>query len=138
MTRAYRLIGTQQAREPLVLVASERKGRLTLLSKGGPACSAKVALGVVTTPLACRCWPRRVEPGLRKAMRGSANDIVIGVGGKQIIIDDPSGNPVELFEPTRLEARGLSSDSRAISRRGRGSARSAEPARCACLRRESR
>jgi len=26
------------------------------------------------------------------------------VGGKQILLDDPSGNPVELFEPTRPEA----------------------------------
>ncbi len=33
------------------------------------------------------------------------NDIVTGVGGKQILVDDPSGNPVELFEPTRREAR---------------------------------
>ena len=29
------------------------------------------------------------------------NDIVIGPGGAQIILDDPSGNPVELFEPGR-------------------------------------
>lgn len=27
------------------------------------------------------------------------NDIVIGNGGKQILLEDPSGNPVELFEP---------------------------------------
>jgi catechol 2,3-dioxygenase-like lactoylglutathione lyase family enzyme len=33
------------------------------------------------------------------------NDIVTGVGGKQILVDDPSGNPVELFEPTIGEAR---------------------------------
>jgi catechol 2,3-dioxygenase-like lactoylglutathione lyase family enzyme len=33
------------------------------------------------------------------------NDIVTGVGGKQVLIDDPSGNPVELFEPTIDEAR---------------------------------
>jgi catechol 2,3-dioxygenase-like lactoylglutathione lyase family enzyme len=33
------------------------------------------------------------------------NEIVTGVGGMQILIDDPSGNPVELFEPTRAEAR---------------------------------
>jgi catechol 2,3-dioxygenase-like lactoylglutathione lyase family enzyme len=32
------------------------------------------------------------------------NDIVTGVGGKQILVDDPSGNPIELFEPTRPEA----------------------------------
>ena len=37
------------------------------------------------------------------------NAIVTGVGGKQIIVDDPSGNPVELFEPTNPAAR-LSSD----------------------------
>jgi catechol 2,3-dioxygenase-like lactoylglutathione lyase family enzyme len=29
------------------------------------------------------------------------NDIVNGIGGRQILIDDPSGNPVELFEPRR-------------------------------------
>ncbi|MGI8415363.1 MAG: VOC family protein [Nakamurella sp.] len=33
------------------------------------------------------------------------NDIVDGFGGKQVLIDDPSGNPVELFEPTISEAR---------------------------------
>jgi catechol 2,3-dioxygenase-like lactoylglutathione lyase family enzyme len=33
------------------------------------------------------------------------NEIVTGVGGKQILVEDPSGNPVELFEPTRDEAR---------------------------------
>ena len=38
------------------------------------------------------------------------NDIVEGVGGRQILLEDPSGNPVELFEPTLPEAR-LSSTS---------------------------
>jgi catechol 2,3-dioxygenase-like lactoylglutathione lyase family enzyme len=33
------------------------------------------------------------------------NDIVTGVGGKQILLEDPSGNPIELFEPTIQEAR---------------------------------
>ncbi|HEY5354218.1 MAG TPA: VOC family protein [Streptosporangiaceae bacterium] len=33
------------------------------------------------------------------------NEIVSGVGGRQILLEDPSGNPVELFEPTRAEAR---------------------------------
>jgi catechol 2,3-dioxygenase-like lactoylglutathione lyase family enzyme len=28
------------------------------------------------------------------------NQIVIGQGGKQVLVEDPSGNPVELFEPT--------------------------------------
>jgi catechol 2,3-dioxygenase-like lactoylglutathione lyase family enzyme len=29
------------------------------------------------------------------------NDIVHGVGGDQILLDDPSGNPIELFQYTR-------------------------------------
>jgi catechol 2,3-dioxygenase-like lactoylglutathione lyase family enzyme len=33
------------------------------------------------------------------------NEIVEGVGGRQVIVNDPSGNPIELFEPTRAEAR---------------------------------
>jgi catechol 2,3-dioxygenase-like lactoylglutathione lyase family enzyme len=36
---------------------------------------------------------------LRKAGARFRNDIVIGNGGKQILLDDPSGNCVELFEP---------------------------------------
>lgn len=38
-----------------------------------------------------------------ESMRGAGahfrNDIVGGRGGKQILLEDPSGNPVELFEP---------------------------------------
>ena len=33
------------------------------------------------------------------------NDIVTGVGTKQILVQDPAGNLVELFEPIRPEAR---------------------------------
>jgi hypothetical protein len=33
------------------------------------------------------------------------NDVVDGVGGRQTIAEDPSGNPVELFEPKIDEAR---------------------------------
>jgi catechol 2,3-dioxygenase-like lactoylglutathione lyase family enzyme len=42
---------------------------------------------------------------LRKEGAHFRNDIVIGVGGKQILLDDPSGNPIELFEPTLAEAK---------------------------------
>lgn len=43
--------------------------------------------------------------GLRSAGVHFRNDIVTGTGGKQIIVEDPSGNPVELFEPLLQEAR---------------------------------
>jgi catechol 2,3-dioxygenase-like lactoylglutathione lyase family enzyme len=42
---------------------------------------------------------------LRKAGARFRNDIVTGTGGKQIIMDDPSGNPIELFQPILSEAR---------------------------------
>jgi catechol 2,3-dioxygenase-like lactoylglutathione lyase family enzyme len=41
---------------------------------------------------------------LRREGAHFRNDIVTGVGGRQILLDDPAGNPVELFEPTRREA----------------------------------
>jgi catechol 2,3-dioxygenase-like lactoylglutathione lyase family enzyme len=40
---------------------------------------------------------------LRAAGAGFRNEIVEGRGGKQILLDDPSGNPIELFEPQRGE-----------------------------------
>jgi catechol 2,3-dioxygenase-like lactoylglutathione lyase family enzyme len=36
---------------------------------------------------------------MREAGASFRNDIVTGVGGKQILLDDPSGNPIELFQP---------------------------------------
>jgi catechol 2,3-dioxygenase-like lactoylglutathione lyase family enzyme len=42
---------------------------------------------------------------LRAAGVRFRSDVITGVGGKQTLIEDPSGNPVELFEPTRPEAR---------------------------------
>ncbi len=42
---------------------------------------------------------------LRKAGAQFRGDIIVGVGGNQAILEDPSGNPVELFEPKRAEAR---------------------------------
>src|SRR6266852_2089837 len=36
---------------------------------------------------------------LRAAGATFRNDILTGPGGKQIVLDDPSGNPIELFQP---------------------------------------
>jgi catechol 2,3-dioxygenase-like lactoylglutathione lyase family enzyme len=38
---------------------------------------------------------------LKKDQAKFRNDIVKGVGGKQILLEDPSGNLIELFEPMR-------------------------------------
>jgi hypothetical protein len=42
---------------------------------------------------------------LRSAGVHFRNSIVTGVGGKQILVEDPSCNPIELFQPTIAEAR---------------------------------
>lgn len=38
---------------------------------------------------------------LRAAGVRFRNDIIKGPGGSQILLDDPSGNPIELFQPAR-------------------------------------
>jgi len=38
---------------------------------------------------------------LRTAGVRFRSEIVTGPGGKQIVLDDPSGNPIELFQPAR-------------------------------------
>ena len=42
---------------------------------------------------------------LRSAGARFRNEMVTGVGAKQILLEDPSGNPIELFEPIVEEAR---------------------------------
>jgi catechol 2,3-dioxygenase-like lactoylglutathione lyase family enzyme len=42
---------------------------------------------------------------LRKGGARFRSDIIVGVGGKQALVEDPSGNLVELFEPILPEAR---------------------------------
>jgi catechol 2,3-dioxygenase-like lactoylglutathione lyase family enzyme len=38
---------------------------------------------------------------LRAAGLVFRSEIVVGPGGSQIVLDDPSGNPIELFQPAR-------------------------------------
>jgi catechol 2,3-dioxygenase-like lactoylglutathione lyase family enzyme len=41
---------------------------------------------------------------LRTAGATLRSDVITGVGGRQLLVQDPAGNLVELFEPTRPEA----------------------------------
>ena len=43
------------------------------------------------------------------------NEVVQGVGGRQILLEDPSGNLVELFQPNTPEYRAPGSGSKASS-----------------------
>jgi hypothetical protein len=44
------------------------------------------------------------EQRLRAAGVTLRSDVITGVGGRQLLVQDPAGNLVELFEPTRPEA----------------------------------
>jgi catechol 2,3-dioxygenase-like lactoylglutathione lyase family enzyme len=67
--------------------------------------------GTVPTPGGWNRFSLEVDDieALATALRADGvafrNEVVTGVGGKQVLVEDPSGNPVELFEPTRDEAR---------------------------------
>ena len=47
----------------------------------------------------------RTVAALQKVGVHFRSEIIEGVGGRQVVVEDPSGNPVELFEPMRDEAR---------------------------------
>lgn len=86
--------------------AAVTRGPLRLLLSG-PESSGRRAMpdGRKTAPggwnriqLAFDDLPRTVET-LRAAGLQFRNEIIAGVGGSQVLIDDPSGNPIELFQP---------------------------------------
>ena len=86
--------------------------RLVLNSPGGPGGGSQAMPdGTRPTPGGWNRFTLEVTDlsatvdALRKTGVRFRNEIVTGVGGKQILVEDPSGNPVELFEPTRAEAR---------------------------------
>jgi len=38
---------------------------------------------------------------LRKAQLSFRSDVLTGPGGSEVVLDDPSGNPIEIFQPAR-------------------------------------
>jgi catechol 2,3-dioxygenase-like lactoylglutathione lyase family enzyme len=80
-----------------------------LLSKpgGGPGGGAAMPDGALPKPGGWNRFQIEVEAlepeveRLRAAGARFRNEIVTGVGGKQILLEDPSGNLVELFQSTR-------------------------------------
>jgi catechol 2,3-dioxygenase-like lactoylglutathione lyase family enzyme len=94
--------------EMLPAFARVRRGDLTLWL-AGPASSAARPMPDGRSPEPGG-WNRFVievddlgvtVAGLREAGATFRNDIVSGPGGKQILLEDPDGNPIELFEARR-------------------------------------
>ena len=98
-------LGFEAETKMLPAFASVRRGDLDLWL-AGPASSAARAMpdGRVPQPGGWNRFVVEVDDlastvdGLRAAGVSLRNDIVSGPGGKQVLVDDPDGNPVELFE----------------------------------------
>jgi len=107
-------LGFHEGMHPAPGFAMLSRGDLRLvLSRpgGGPGGGQAMPDGTLPTPGGWNRFSIEVTDleatvaRLRAAGVHFRNDIVVGVGGKQILVDDPSGNPVELFEPTLPEGR---------------------------------
>ena len=106
-------LGFHEDMHPAPAFAMLSRGDLRLLLSspgGGPGGGAAMPDGTMPEPGGWNRFALEVSDleGLVRTLREHGvqfrNEIVNGVGGKQILAEDPSGNPVELFEPTRPEA----------------------------------
>ena len=101
-------LGFTLAHQHLPEFASVSIGDFTLLLSGpGASGSRLMPGGVPQTPggwnrivLRVHDLPALIE-ALKKAHVKLRNDMETGPGGRQIQVEDPDGNPIELFEPAR-------------------------------------
>ncbi len=109
-----RHLGFREEMHPAPAFAMLSRGDLRLvLSRpgGGPGGGQAMPDGTLPEPGGWNRFAVEVpdlESSVETMRRAGAHfrgDIIIGVGGKQAIVEDPSGNPVELFEPVLPEAR---------------------------------
>jgi catechol 2,3-dioxygenase-like lactoylglutathione lyase family enzyme len=107
-------LGFREDMHPAPAFAMMSRGDLRLVLSapgGGPGGGQAMPDGTLPSPGGWNRFAIEVsdlEGLVERLRRGGArfrNAIVSGVGGKQILVEDPSGNPVELFEPTIGEAR---------------------------------
>jgi catechol 2,3-dioxygenase-like lactoylglutathione lyase family enzyme len=107
-------LGFEEQMHPAPTFAMLRRGDLRLVLSapgGGPGGGQAMPDGTLPRPGGWNRFTIEVADlaatadRLREAGVHLRSNLITGVGGKQVVIDDPSGNPVELFEPTRAEAR---------------------------------
>ena len=109
-----RHLGFHEDMHPAPTFAMMSRGDLRLVLSapgGGPGGGQAMPDGTLPSPGGWNRFAIEVKDladlvrRLRQDGARFRNDIVSGVGGKQILLEDPSGNPVELFEPVLGEAR---------------------------------
>jgi catechol 2,3-dioxygenase-like lactoylglutathione lyase family enzyme len=107
-------LGFRLDQHPAPVFAMLSRGDLRLVLSapgGGPGGGQAMPDGTVPVPGGWNRFAIEVTDldGLVSRLRAAGarfrNDIVTGVGGRQILLEDPSGNPVELFEPAIGEAQ---------------------------------
>ena len=107
-------LGFREEMHPAPSFAMLSRGDLRLVLSapgGGPGGGQAMPDGTLPSPGGWNRFSLEVDDldGLVERLRAHdahfRNDVVTGVGGKQILLDDPSGNPIELFEPIIPEAR---------------------------------
>lgn len=108
------LLGFTEVMHPAPTFAMLNRGELRLVLTqpgGGPGGGQALPDGTLPVPGGWNRFAIEVADlsaevdKLREAGAKFRSEVVVGVGGNQVIVDDPSGNPIELFQPTRPEAR---------------------------------
>jgi len=103
-------LGFEEVMHPAPTFAMLSRGPLRLALSapgGGPGGGAPMPDGTLPEPGGWNRFQIEVEDleatvaELRQRGASFRNEIVTGVGGNQILVEDPSGNLVELFQPTR-------------------------------------
>ena len=107
-------LGFEEVMHPAPAFAMLKRGdlRLALSAPGGGAGGGQAMPdGAIPAPGGWNRFMLEVDdlPAMVERLRAGGarfrNELVVGVGGNQILLEDPAGNPVELFQPTRGEAR---------------------------------
>jgi catechol 2,3-dioxygenase-like lactoylglutathione lyase family enzyme len=107
-------LGFREEMHPAPSFAMLSRGDLRLVLSapvGGPGGGQAMSDGRLPEPGGWNRFQLEVSDlaALVESLRGRGarfrSDIITGVGGNQILVEDPSGNPVELFEATVEEAK---------------------------------
>ena len=107
-------LGFQEDMHPAPSFAMLSRGDLRLVPSapgGGPGGGQAMPDGTLPRPGGWNRFQLEVDDleetveRLREHGARFRNEIITGVGGKQTLVEDPSGNPIELFQPTLAEAR---------------------------------